>query len=148
MRTHAILTLDGLTTCCHGTRARDWAGKKFSLRYSKMCQARCGRAQCLISAGLCSTVHLTFAKEPRSRRQTCRLWSVCGQARFMDSVLRFTDEQLDQLRAAARPIPWALRQAYLERIAALLSGQRFGNGEVQRAAAQAQRELIGVAITK
>ena len=66
----------------------------------------------------------------------------------MDSMLRFTDEQLDQLRAAARPIPWALRQAYLERIAALLSGQRFGNGDVQRAAAQAQRELIGVAITK
>ena len=66
----------------------------------------------------------------------------------MDSVLRFTDEQLDQLRAAAQPIPWALRYAYLERIATLLSGQRYGNGDVQRAAAQAQRELMGVAITK
>jgi hypothetical protein len=63
-------------------------------------------------------------------------------------MLRFTDEQLGQLKAAAQPIPWALRQAYLEHIAALLSGQRFGNGDVQRAAAQAQRELIGVAIAK
>jgi hypothetical protein len=62
--------------------------------------------------------------------------------------MAFTDEQLAQIKAAAQPIPWALRHAYLERIAVLLSGQRFGNGDVQRAAAQAQRELIGVAITK
>jgi hypothetical protein len=41
-----------------------------------------------------------------------------------------------------------LREAYLERIATLLSGRQFSNWDVQRAAAQVQRELIGVAITE
>jgi hypothetical protein len=63
-------------------------------------------------------------------------------------LLRFNDEQLAQIRAAAQPIPWALREAYLQRIAMLLSGRPFGNGDVQRAAAQAQRELIGIVITE
>jgi hypothetical protein len=62
--------------------------------------------------------------------------------------MAFTDEQLAQIRAAARPIPWVLRRAYLERIAALLAGRRFGNRDVQHAVAQAQRELIGVPVTE
>jgi hypothetical protein len=36
-----------------------------------------------------------------------------------------------------------LRKTYLKRIVALLAGRQFNNGNVQRAAAQAQRELIG-----
>jgi len=63
-------------------------------------------------------------------------------------MLAFTDEQLTQIRAAAQPIPRAQRQAYLERVAALLSDRTFGNGDVQRAAAQAQRELLGVTVTE
>ena len=63
-------------------------------------------------------------------------------------MLAFTEEQLAQIRAAAAPVPWALREAYLERIATLLSGRQFSNWDVQRAAAQVQRELIGVAITE
>ena len=62
--------------------------------------------------------------------------------------MAFTDEQLAQIKAAAQPIPWALREAYLQRVVMLLSGRPFGNGDVQRAAAQAQRELIGVVNTK
>ena len=63
-------------------------------------------------------------------------------------MLAFTDEQLTQIRAAAQPIPRAQRQAYLERVAALLSDRTFGNGDVQRAVAQAQRELIGSPVTE
>ena len=55
-------------------------------------------------------------------------------------MLAFTDEQLAQIRAAAAPVPWSLREAYLERIATLLSGWQFSNGDVQR---QVQRELDG-----
>jgi hypothetical protein len=58
-------------------------------------------------------------------------------------LLKFNDEQLAQIRAAAQPLPWALREAYLQRVAMLL-----GNGDVQRPAAQAQRELIGIVITE
>jgi hypothetical protein len=58
-------------------------------------------------------------------------------------MMAFTDEQLSQIKAAAQPIPRLLRKTYLERIAALLAGRQFSSGEVQRAAAQAQRELIG-----
>ena len=63
-------------------------------------------------------------------------------------MLALTDEQLTQIRAAAQPIPRAQRQAYLERVAALLSDRPFGDGDVQRAAAQAQRELLGVTVTE
>jgi hypothetical protein len=58
-------------------------------------------------------------------------------------LMAFTDEQLVQIRDAAQPIPRAQRAAYLERVTALLAGRQFGNRDVQRAAAQAQRELIG-----
>jgi hypothetical protein len=58
-------------------------------------------------------------------------------------MLVLSDEQLAQIKAAAQPIPRALRETYLERLAALLVGRQFSNGDVQRAAAQAQRELIG-----
>jgi hypothetical protein len=55
----------------------------------------------------------------------------------------FTDEQLSQIKAAAQPIPRTLRETYLKHIAALLAGRQFSNGDVLRAAAQAQHELIG-----
>jgi hypothetical protein len=44
--------------------------------------------------------------------------------------LAFTDEQRAQIRAAAQPIPWAFRKGYLERIAGLLAGRQFSNGDV------------------
>jgi hypothetical protein len=59
-------------------------------------------------------------------------------------ALALTDEQLAQARAVAHPIPWSQRRAYLERVAELLAGRQFGNGDVVRAAARAQRELLGI----
>ena len=61
-------------------------------------------------------------------------------------LLKFNDEQLSQIRAAARPIPWRWRRAYLERVAELLDGRPIGNGDVQRAAQRAQLELLGVTV--
>jgi hypothetical protein len=59
-------------------------------------------------------------------------------------MLTLTDEQLDQIRTAAQPIPWKLRQAYLRRIAALLASQQsHSNADVVKAAKIAQSELIG-----
>ena len=63
-------------------------------------------------------------------------------------LMAFTDEQLAQIRDAAQPIPRAQRAAYLERVTALLAGRSFGNGDVQRAASKAQRELIGAPATE
>jgi hypothetical protein len=60
-------------------------------------------------------------------------------------LMAFTDEQLAQLRAAAEPIPWNQRQAFLERVAELLAGRPIGNGAVLWAAQRAQVELLGVA---
>jgi hypothetical protein len=44
--------------------------------------------------------------------------------------------------------PPAQRAAYLERVTALLACKSFGNGDVQRAAAKAQRERIGAPATE
>jgi hypothetical protein len=41
-------------------------------------------------------------------------------------------------------IPRSQRQAYLQRDGELLPDRQFGNGDVQRAAARAQLELLGV----
>jgi hypothetical protein len=63
-------------------------------------------------------------------------------------LMAFSNEQLAMISRLAQPIPWAQRAAYLERVTALLVGRSFGNGDVQRAAAQAQRELIGAPATE
>jgi hypothetical protein len=55
-----------------------------------------------------------------------------------------SEEQLEQIQAAARPVPPALRPAFLERVAAALAGRRFGNGDIQRACAGAQKEMLGL----
>jgi hypothetical protein len=61
-------------------------------------------------------------------------------------VLALTDEQLAEIRAVAHPIPWDRRNLYLKRVAELLAGRPFGNGDVVRAAARAQREVIGIQV--
>jgi hypothetical protein len=63
-------------------------------------------------------------------------------------LMAFTDEQLAQIRDAAQQIPRAQRAAYLERVTALLAGRQFGNRDVQRAAAQAQGDLVGAPATE
>jgi hypothetical protein len=59
-------------------------------------------------------------------------------------MLALTDEQLEQVRRAAWPIPPARRAVYLQRVARLLEGRKFTTGDVQQAAAKAQREALGV----
>jgi hypothetical protein len=61
-------------------------------------------------------------------------------------LMAFTDEQLGQLRAAAEPIPWNRRRAFLERVAELLASRPIGNGAVLWAAQRAQVELLGVTV--
>ena len=61
-----------------------------------------------------------------------------------EAMLAFSDEQIVQIRTAATRVPWRMRETFLQRIATLLDGRPFGNGDVQRAAAQVQRELIGI----
>jgi hypothetical protein len=56
--------------------------------------------------------------------------------------LAFSDQQLSEITTAAQSIPPALRAAYLERIAAMLSGREFGDGDVRGAAMQARREVL------
>jgi hypothetical protein len=55
--------------------------------------------------------------------------------------LAFTDAQMREIETAARPLPPSQRGAYLERIAVLLAGRDFGDGDVHRAVVQAQREV-------
>jgi hypothetical protein len=55
-------------------------------------------------------------------------------------MIRLTDQQMDQIKNAAVPIPPRLRQAYLQRVADQLSGKSFDDGDVFRASRDAQRE--------
>jgi hypothetical protein len=57
--------------------------------------------------------------------------------------LPLTTAQMQQIQAAARPIPRLLRKTFIERIAALLANKDFSNADLLRAIAQAQRELLG-----
>jgi hypothetical protein len=54
--------------------------------------------------------------------------------------IAFTDQHMQQIAMAARPLPPNLRGGYLERVAALLAGRDFGDGDVHRAVMMAQRE--------
>jgi hypothetical protein len=56
--------------------------------------------------------------------------------------IAFTDAQMREIATAALPLPPVSRAVYLERIAALLAGRDFGDGDVHRAVVQAQREAL------
>jgi hypothetical protein len=54
--------------------------------------------------------------------------------------LAFTDARADQ--DAGYQLPRALRSAYLRRVAELLAGRDFGDGDVHRAALAAAGEIM------
>jgi hypothetical protein len=56
--------------------------------------------------------------------------------------IRLSDSELDAVMAAARPLPVACRDAFLQAVAADLRGREVGPGTVHRAIAKAQREFF------
>jgi hypothetical protein len=58
------------------------------------------------------------------------------------AAIGFTDAQLEQIRTIAAQIPRRLRDAYLRRIAEVLNGRDFGDGDVHRAARAAAGEIM------
>jgi hypothetical protein len=56
--------------------------------------------------------------------------------------LALTDEQLAAVRELAEPIPPHKRDEFLRLVADNLAGTLIGDGDVQRAAAAAQREVL------
>jgi hypothetical protein len=52
------------------------------------------------------------------------------------------EPQLTRILAAGQHIPSALHTEYLERVAEMLRGRDFGDGDVARAVALAPREII------
>ena len=55
--------------------------------------------------------------------------------------IRLTDEQLDAIFRAARPLPVGDRDAFLQDVPAALQGRsEIGNGDVYRAIREAQRQ--------
>jgi hypothetical protein len=81
------------------------------------------------------------------RRQFCLL--PCWRRGFSQRVspcemtpIAFSNQQVTEISALAQPLPPHLRAAYLQRLAVLLSGRDFGDGDVHRAAVQARRELL------
>jgi hypothetical protein len=57
-------------------------------------------------------------------------------------MLALSDEQLEQVRAAARALPARFRDAYLQTLAKLLQGQRLNPAVLQRACQQAQAHVM------
>jgi hypothetical protein len=57
-------------------------------------------------------------------------------------MLALSDEQLEQVRAAARALPARFRDSYLQTLAKLLEGQRLTPATVQRACQQAQQHVM------
>jgi hypothetical protein len=55
--------------------------------------------------------------------------------------IALTDRQLREVRQAAQTVPYDLRPAYLERVAAELQGQDLGDGLVHRVAYAVAREI-------
>jgi hypothetical protein len=55
------------------------------------------------------------------------------------SIVHLSDDQLDQVLRAARPLPVRDRDAFLQAIADGLRGKTIGDGEVFRAVRDAQR---------
>jgi hypothetical protein len=58
--------------------------------------------------------------------------------------LALNDDQLELVKRVAWPIPPEKRELYLRRVARLLAGRKFSTGDVQQAAAKAQREALGI----
>jgi hypothetical protein len=58
------------------------------------------------------------------------------------AALAFTDTQLEQIKTVAYQLPRDLRRHYLQRIAELLVGRDFGDGDVHRAARAAAGEIM------
>jgi hypothetical protein len=59
----------------------------------------------------------------------------------MTAPIALTDAQLTRILTAGRYIPTALHDTYLQRVAQLLRGREFGDGDVARAVALASREI-------
>jgi hypothetical protein len=61
--------------------------------------------------------------------------------------LRLSDRQLAEIRQAAQTVPWDLRPAYLERVAAELRGMDLAgaDGLVHKIAYQVARSIIWTA---
>ena len=55
------------------------------------------------------------------------------------SIVHLSDDQLDQVMRAARPLPVRDREAFLQAVAEGLRGKTIGDGEVFRAVRDAQR---------
>jgi hypothetical protein len=60
----------------------------------------------------------------------------------MAAPIALTDNQLTEVITVGRQIPPALRGQYLQKIADLLRGRDFGDGDVYRACIAAQREIL------
>jgi hypothetical protein len=58
------------------------------------------------------------------------------------SPIRFTDEQLTAIIAAAQPLPVADRDAFLHAVAGGLQGREIGDGAVYLAITEAQRKFL------
>jgi len=56
--------------------------------------------------------------------------------------IRLTDAQRQQVMASGYHLPRALRRSYLERVAELLRGRDFGDGDVHRACVAAMRAVM------
>jgi hypothetical protein len=61
-------------------------------------------------------------------------------------MLVLDDEQLALVKAMARPIPPAGRDAFMRRVASLLAGRSFSMADLRKAAAVAQHETLGVTV--
>jgi hypothetical protein len=60
----------------------------------------------------------------------------------MPAPLALNDTQMTDVLTIGRQIPWALHDAYLQHVAALLRGRDYGDGDVHRAALAAQRAIL------
>jgi hypothetical protein len=57
-------------------------------------------------------------------------------------MIKLTDAELDQVFRAAQPLPLHDRDAFLQDVAARLSGVTIGPGSVFRACHEAQRQFL------
>jgi hypothetical protein len=56
-------------------------------------------------------------------------------------MIKLTDSQLHEVQQAAQTVPYDLRQAFLEQLAAELRGKILGDGLVHRVAYEVAREI-------
>jgi hypothetical protein len=60
-------------------------------------------------------------------------------------MLRLTDDQLEQVQAAAKPLPYRLREPFLRALSKALEGQQpITNATVQKACQQCQQHVMGL----